>query len=66
MAHEGGEEGNASQQQTLISFLAPVSEALSASPREVFDLAAQRVMELVSVPGLLKGEDFPQVSEGHA
>ena len=57
----GGEEEGASQQQTITAFLAPVSEALSASRREVFDLAAHRIMELVNMPGLLKGEDFLQV-----
>jgi hypothetical protein len=63
-APEGADEGSAtSQQQTLTSLVAPVSEVLSSSRREVFDLAAQRVMELVGVPGLLKGEDFPQVSQ---
>ena len=57
----GSEEEGASQQQTITAFLAPVSEALSASRREVFDLAAHRIMELVNMPGLLKGEDFLQV-----
>ena len=59
-ATESVEEAGVSQQQTLTSFLAPVSDILSTSRQEVFDLAAHRVMELVAIPGLLKGEDFTQ------
>lgn len=56
-------DGSASQQQTISDFLSPVSEVLAQSRREVFGLAAQRIMELVNMPGLLKGEDYPQVWE---
>ena len=47
--------------QSTTNLLGAVAEVLGTSRREVFDVGAMRMMQLLNMPGMFQGEGFPQV-----